>query len=366
MYNTTRFIYNADAPAVSPAAAMAALSVEAPVETKTEVPAPTEAPAVAPIAESAKPVAETPKPEVPLVQEKPWQEVLKSQKPEAIFKELGLDDKAVKLAQRLAKADPKMAAFFDTWESKGDVKSYLEALSVDYSKMSPEDVIRQNLKSEFPDISKEDFADLYAVKVIDRYKQDPERFTEDEVRRGKIEMMADSKPVREALVKQQQERLLPPSPEAQADPRIAEFEQTQKRQTEAVDNYKKTLYEDPFIKNMVTNKQLTIGTGEEAFNYKLPEPEKVLSYLYDGAAVVPTLQTDGKDDPYKSALISAFAHDPAKFIQELGTHFKALGAKAFVDPIENPSVPGAQTSKPEVAPATAAEAMAKGGKWNNR
>ena len=376
MYNTnTRFLYNADAPVASPAAAMAALSAN-PVQTETtttETTASTEAtPAAnAEPAETAKVVAEapaeTPKPAAaPVITEKPWEEVLKSQKPEAIFKELGLDDKVVKLAQRLAKADPKIAAFLDTWENKGDVKSYLEALTTDYSKMAPEDVMRQNLRSQFPELDDEQFADLYAVKVTDRYKLDAENYTVDEVRRGKTELLADSKAIREALIAKQQEKLLSPSPEATVDPRVSEYEARQAQQVEGVANYKKSLTEDPYIKSVIAAKQITIGTGEEAFNLKIDSPEEALAFWHDPKAIVETMRTDGKDDFQKQTLIAAFAKDPLKFISELGKHYKTLGAKPIVDQLENASGPGDQTARAEVQAGSAAEAMAKNGRFVTR
>jgi len=112
-------------------------------------------------AEPAKP--ESPKPEenaaavTPQKEEPPkptqWQEVLKQQQPDAVLKELGYDDKVIGLLKDAKTLDPKMLAFLDHWKSKGDVTSYLKELTTDYSKMTPEDVLKQQLQREYPKAS---------------------------------------------------------------------------------------------------------------------------------------------------------------------------------------------------------------------
>jgi uncharacterized protein (UPF0210 family) len=105
---------------------------EAPVETTTasnaeqvisESPAPTQ---VAEVTQAAI-VHEQPK-------QPSWQEVLKSQQPNEVFKELGYSDNLVKTLNTI-KDNPQMQAFLEHWANNGDTVTYLKEANTDYTKM---------------------------------------------------------------------------------------------------------------------------------------------------------------------------------------------------------------------------------------
>src|SRR6266850_3051630 len=135
-------------------------------------PAPTE-----PVkAEPAAPVKK--EEEVPIVQETPqaasqmqpadWRTELKKAEKAEILKELGFDE--------------KMVGFYNTWMAGGEIGNNVKAVSVDYSKMTPEQLLKQQIAEEYPEFSPEDLDELYHAKVIDQYKLDPEAFSETEVK----------------------------------------------------------------------------------------------------------------------------------------------------------------------------------------
>lgn len=324
---------------------------------KTDVPPKTEPPA-------APPKTEAPK------AEKPWQEVLKSQQPAAVLKELGLSDKQVKLLETI-KADPKMERFFDHWSNKGDVTAYFKALSVDFSKMSPEDVMKHSLRERNLEMSAEDFNELYDVKVVDRYKLDPERFSEAEVKRGRIELAADVKAEREALVKQQQDYLLSAAPEQAQDAtaQILAYKEGEKQEADASKNaYEKYMNDDPFVKNIVSSKSIKIGEGEDAFNYTVENPQALLDLLFNTENFASKMFKSGADgngdlipDVEKQILVSAVLNDAA-FVDKFAAHYQKVGAKKQLAEIENSSEPGGTPSRTDAQPATPAAAMATKGR----
>jgi hypothetical protein len=313
-----------------------------------------------------EPPAAPPKTEAPKA-EKPWQEVLKSQQPAAVLKELGLSDKQVKLLETI-KADPKMERFFDHWSNKGDVTAYLKAVSVDFSKMSPEDVMKHSLRERNPEMSAEDFDELYDVKVVDRYKLDPERFSEAEVKRGRIELAADVKAEREALVKQQQDYLLSAAPE-QAPDNSAELAEAAGR--EANTAYQQYMSNDAFVKEVIGTKTIKIGEGDEAFNYGV-DPEAITGILNDPKKWAAKMFTSVPDDNGNGDFIpnsrvqmlaGALVNDLDGFLNGLATHYKKIGADKVLAEIENPSEPGGGTpSRTDAQPATPAAAMATKGR----
>lgn len=302
-------------------------------------------------AEPAKPV------------ERPWQEVLKSQQPDAILKELGFDDSMVQTVNELKGLDPKMINFLKHWKSGGDIKDYLDAATTDYSKMSDEDVMKSQLRLETAglNLSEAQFEKLYQKRVVQHYKLNPDLFTEEEVEDGKLDLKLDAKNPRNALITRQNERLLPKAPEPGAVNTEAQAEEQAAAQ--AVEEFKSTISNSPYTKAVVQSKLLPIGEGEDKFNLELANPQEIIDLLYDNNKWQGTMFDDkGTPQIEKMLLISAFAHDPVGVIQKLSKHFRGLGGDAAIAPIQNAKKPDATASKSEASStASPAAQMAKTG-----
>lgn len=295
-----------------------------------------------------------------------WQEVLKSQQPDAIFKELGYDERVINLSNRL-RDKPEMAAFFDHWENKGDIKPYFDALNTDFQKMSPEDVMRHQLRAQNPELDAKQLDTLFKIKVTNRYKLDDQLYTEDEVAEGRIELMADAKPIRSSLADEQKKFLLPQAPEpkpAGPDPQV-------QRQQE-IETYKSSVLDSPIIRDIQTNKRITIGEGPEAFNFPV-DPTTITGILTDDNKFASGLFTkevkpDGTETYLpnfrKQSILAAIIADETGFFTSLEKHYKSLGGKAAIDPIENAKPPvGGTPAKAEVTSSNPAAAAAKTGRF---
>lgn len=324
-------------------------------QAKPESPTPTTEPA------AAKPQTEEP------VKVPTWQEVLKSQQPDTIFKELGLDGKVVDLSKKLV-GNPKMMAFYEHWEkNNGDIKPYLSALSTDFSKMAPEEVMRHQLREEYPELDAKQLDTLYKIKVTNRYKLDEVNYTEEEVAEGRIELMADVKPIRAALTAKQDQYLIPKPPELK--PAEPDNQALQKQQE--FEAFQTQLTNDPYIKELTSNKKITIGEGAEAFSFAV-DPAKIMNIMLDADAWASKLliQQDNADgsktwipNAKKQALIGAILEDEDGFLREMSKHYKSLGGKAAIDPIENAKPPGAGApAKAEAESTNPAAAAAKRGR----
>lgn len=297
------------------------------------------------------------------------QEVLKQHQPDAIFKEIGVDADMVSLAKKL-KDNPKMAAFFNHWETNGDVKPYLKELSTDYANMSPEEVMRHQLQKDYPKSSQQQIEALYRAKVVRAYNL--ESTDEDEKNEGMMLLQAEAERHREGLVKNQQEYLLPPKPE----PKVTEpdnSEQVAKQQFEA---YQSDIQNNSYTKGIFSDKKMTIGAGDDKFTFPLEKPEELLNVLFDDDKWQET-QFDIERNPdgsIKSAkaktehqlLTAAVAKYGMAFMNQYAQHYKSLGGKSVTTDLENPSQPGqGGPPTPDSAPKTAAEAMARGGTYNS-
>ena len=82
-----------------------------------------------------------------------------------------------------------------------------------------------------------------------------------------------------------------------------------------------------------------------------------------------TINTDGSKTFNPKAehqmLVAAVAKYGKQFLNEYAKHYKSLGGKSAIAPIDNAKeVDTTVTSTPEAAPKNAAEAMARGGQYN--
>lgn len=312
-------------------------TVTAPVAPPETAKAPATTPAPS---EPPKPVQQQPAPAQP----SDWKQDIKKADTKEVLKELGFDE--------------KMVGFFSKWKSSGDVKEYLEAMSVDYTKMSAEDVMRRYLQNEYPGLEPADFEELFQMKIVDQYKLNPDQYSETEVKRGKILLNADAKKIREQFTAKQQELILSQPPQAE-DPEQKWVE----AQKQEIEKYKNVLGQDPATKNLLTAKKLVIGEGEEAFNLEISEPEKIISALNDPSEWASLIfNEDGSPKVSKQLLLSAIANDTdGNLFKAMTAHYKSLGAKNAIDPIENASQPvGTPTNQPPPKE-TPASAMAKQG-----
>jgi len=357
---TSGRISNSNTPAPEP--------VAKPEPAATPSPEPPPVPAE-PATQPAAPKVDTPpaQPSQPQAQAPTLTEFLKSHKPDTILKELGYDDKVIGFISDAKGIDDKMLSFLNDWKSGADLKPRLEALTTDFTKMSAEDVMKYQLRQQNPELSGTDFERLFQRRVLDRYKIDPALYTEQEVADGKVDLSIDSKPVREALTNWQQSVLLPKAPEPQ--PAVASPQVDQAQQVEA---FRTQLGSAPIVQNLLQTKILSIGEGADVFNMGVTEPSQIIDILaspeawaanfYDKVEL-PNGEITHQLNTQKLLLTGAVAKDPIGFINNLGKHFKALGAAGVNALIENASPPSGTPSGPADQPKTAAEAMAKQGKF---
>jgi len=353
-----------------------------PIEDKQEIskqPETTEPKSVAPtkeaeekkeVAESQAVVAEPKKEETPaIVEPKPeavqqtLQEVLKSQQPEAVLKELGFDD--------------KMVAFLNHWKSGGDLNAYLKEMTTDYATMPPEEVMRHQLRREYPKAQGRALEILYNKKVVEAYKLDPDTYSEDEVEEGKLLLEAEAEKYRDELTENQQKFLLPKPPEKSS----ANDEATQTARIEAEAEQKRisdlhisTFSSDPATQALLSKKAIIIGEGDTAFTYPA-DPDAISKTLLDYDFYRNLMFDVKKDEKGRDMstpkvkhqlLVAGVALYGQDFLDRYAKHWKAIGGKSTVEPIENASKENAgQQSQVKQMPATAAEAMARGGRLVN-
>lgn len=351
-------------------------------ETKVEpIVVPDPAPAVTanegvPKTESAPP--EVPKPiEEPVVTAEPqkaersepapsWQEVLKSQQPDTVFKEMGFDDSMVALVKELKQFDPKVVGLVQAYKN-GTHVDYLRELSTDYTKLSAEEVMRHQLRQEYPKASDKALEVLFKKEVVEKYNLDS--VDEAEAEEGRLLLDAKADRYRDEFTQRQEKYLLPKAPE----PVAAEPDKKEEADIKQFEVYKSQFINNQYTKDIFSNKQISIGEGDEKFNFPV-KPEALSDILYNGQRWMErtSLITENPDgtknfapDVKRQMLIAAVAEYGEDFLNEYAKHFKSLGGKTVVETIDNARPVENNSSSPaQKAPDTVAEAMARQGRVN--
>jgi hypothetical protein len=292
-----------------------------------------------------------------------WQEVLKNQNREEILKELGYSNESIRLMDKVKDADPKILHFLNVWKSdEGAFKDYIAEMTADYSAISSEEVMRRQLKEEYPKASEKQLEAIFKKEVIDRYNLDS---ADDElVEEGKLLLDAVAEKYREKLVEKQKDILLPKH--------VQEQQEQENLAQKEFDDYKSNLLGNQLTKDLLTNKMLSIGDGDDKFNYSLSNPEAVVNNLFDSNSwankMFDVVSDPSGNEQYvpnveKQLLISAILEDHKGFMKEMAKHYKSLGGKALVDSLDNPSPSGNYSpSKSGSDPKSPAEWMAKSGR----
>lgn len=277
-----------------------------------------------------------------------WKAELKKADKAEILRELGYDD--------------KMIGFYNKWSTDGNISEYVKAVSMDYSKMSPEQLMRYQLSEDFPEFTPEELEELYTAKVTEAFKLDPEVNTEAEIKRGKLLLTAETKKIREGLIQRQKEYILSAKPPAPApDERAIQAQQQESEQKAYMDRFNTAITGHEATKNLLANKTLKVGEGENAFNYGVTDPQQLITILQSPQEYVKhVFAADDSPIVDKQLLIAAVARDGNAFVNELIKYGRSLGAKSAVEEIENAKKPEPAASKAEVA-LTPAQALAKNG-----
>lgn len=218
------------------------------------------------------------------------------------------------------------------YEKTGDITPYLQAKTVDFTKMSDEDILRRSLREQYSELSDKAFDKLYRMQVTDKFKLDEEEFSEDEVQLGRELLKIEANKARQSYVEWQNNFSAPqPVADTAAD---QEAERMMKQ-------FEESLKSNQATQRILADKKLSIKTSDGEFNFELQAPESIVDMTLDNDKffaqfVAPEGQVD-YDRWYKAA---AYSQNPELFEKALINYGKTLGRLEVTKDIKNPSDPG--------------------------
>lgn len=316
-------------------------------------PAPAEPPApAAPAPDPAKPAvpaAEPPAPPAPPAVPEPvtppapaapeakvdWKAELKKAPKADVLKELGLDDFTIKMLEHK--------------EKTGSYMDYLQTQLVDYSKMSPEQLLKLDIKKSHPGFSETSIDLQYKKLTEDKYYLNRELFPDGsaEANYGQELLKHDTDQIRSTLLKEQADFKAPePQSDDKANQRKAELQQRQATVSTAVMN-------NPETKSIAEGKKITFGEGESSFSLPVADPQVVIDTAKNMLANYPEIDLSTVD--FKSLYAGyVMGQDPYGTAEKLIAHGSAVMHKKMQDELQNrvppPPGPASADDKVELTP----------------
>jgi len=278
-----------------------------------------------------------------------WKEELKKANPKDILKELGYDD--------------FLAEFAEYRKNGGDAYKYLEARAFDWDTVSHQDLILDELKSQYPHLTEDKVERLYQSK----YKQSDMASDEDrEI--GLIQLEADAELVRQKRVTEQKQFQIPEPARMQEANTQAMYEEQRKLEIDQSQKIIQFFQEHEATKNLYQSKRVAIDLGDNGkFNFNIDKPENLMSVALDSEKWQRAISVNPQEadvsklipDVAKLQKIALVAMNP-NYERDLVNYGKSLGLKAIVEEGQNARRPiGNTPAQPNESFAEAIKTRAK-------
>jgi hypothetical protein len=279
-----------------------------------------------------------------------WKEELKKANPKDVLKELGYDD--------------FLADFAEFRKNGGDAYKYLEARAFDWSDVSHQELVKDDLKVQYPHLTDDKIERLYQAK----YKQSDMASDEDrEV--GLIQLEADAELVRQRRITEQKAFQIPdlarPQEAIDLQNRIQEQQKLEAEHSQKIINFFK---EHEATKSLYESKRVAIDLGDNGkFNFNIDKPENLMSVALDSEKWQRAISINPQEadvsklvpDVAKLQKIALVALNP-NYEKDLVNYGKSLGLKAIVEEGQNARRPiGNTPAQPNESFAEAIKTRAK-------
>jgi hypothetical protein len=212
----------------------------------------------------------------------------------------------------------------DYYRATGDLTPYLEAKTVDYTKLTDLEILRRAEREKAKHLPDETFERLFAKKLRDTYYQDENKYTEDDVLLGKDLISAEAAQLRQKLIDDQ-----------------AKFRAPERPQTQGVDYEAEAAYirSRPEAQAFVQTRMVEVKHGDQVFKYEVQDPGRIVETAADISQFLQMFETGDQKNPYnldKWFRVAAYAADPDGYERALLTFGKSTGVNDVVTELQNP------------------------------
>ena len=215
------------------------------------------------------------------------------------------------------------------YEKTGDLTPYLQAKTIDFEKMSDEEILRRNLREQYSELSDSAFDRLYKQQVVEKYKLDNDEWSEDEAQLERELMKVEASKIRSKYI-DWQKGFRAPEPEA---------DNSQNEALELMKKFEQDVLNHSHTKSLLENKKISLKTPDGEFNFEVPEAESLLGMTLDNDRFFAQFANEqGQLDYDKWYKVAAYSSNPEVFERSLINYGKALGRQEVTKEIKNPSI----------------------------
>ena len=229
-----------------------------------------------------------------------------------LLKAKGIDDNGVKL--------------IDFYKQNGSLENFIKAYNTDIDKVSDADLLKMQIDETYGTLSEDERRELLEAK-LDQYRTDPDLYSDEQVRRGLVQIKADMLQFRQQQ-KEKQAALLTTTKASDSAAQTADH-------ANAMAEYNKLLQQSEAYNGLKQKGVLQVGSGDAAFNMDV-NLDAAMAYLTDDEAYSKAhLDDKGAPDMRKQLRIAAFATNPDGYEAKLIEHGRKLASIALVKDLGN-------------------------------
>jgi hypothetical protein len=253
-------------------------------------------------------------------------EELKKIDKKELLKKLGVNDFTIEMDEYLAKG--------------GKADDYISKRGIDWSKVSDEDLIKQDLKNIYPDATQQQIERLYNKKYTQQ-----EIDTEEDREDGVLLMRADARKIRDQKLQEQNSFKIPEAiiPPVKYEEAYLQWKQQQESQPALMKQLNDFYQNHEATKSINESKRVAINLGEGVpqFNFSINNPDAITRMYTDGGETWQkvTSTPTGEPDVQKQQLIGLFTYNPQKFMQDIFNYGRQLGKRDIVGEGQNAQKP---------------------------
>ena len=259
-----------------------------------------------------------------------WKQAIKAVDKKDILKELGVDDFVIELNEYIVNG--------------GQAADYLAAKSRNWNDVSDLDIMRDEFKARYPNLSAEEIE----RKITRKYML--EELDDDLKEDGLIDLKSDAYELRQKRIEKDGKLIIPQRPQPENnEAKKAEQDKIAAEQYKAAmeffENHEAT-------KNLMQSKRVAIDLGDNGkFNFNIDKPEQLMRVVTDGKVWGKVINNDkGEPDVAKLQKIALYAINPTKFENDLVSYGKSLGHFKEVEEGQNAKKPGGKAAQPDEKP----------------
>lgn len=267
-----------------------------------------------------------------------WRELIQKEDPKEVYKFLNIDESLLSLAKDL-ETDEFLKKAVIYRKENGNLTPFIEAATKDWDKISPENLILDDLKKQYSHLSSDKAEKLAKADFNSRfvYKDDPD-LTEAE-NQEMADLMAlkleseveKTRSTRKAEQKAYLDSVKPVDRSAEQQKAIALQAEQDQREFEL---WKNSIESNPITQKLASEKKIVLGEKEKAFNYtvnpdsikeKTLNTNKFYEQFWDSANGKNVFNVD------KWNRVAAYAENPSAFEDSLINHGISLGKGEVVE-----------------------------------